>query len=126
MGIDLSQYPEPLQDILKIVQDKAALNAPEAIQEAMQWVYDEEEQYMPAYLIEEMEAIGEGVCSTLGDGCNVTAMQEQVKRFNMFPELIQMACSAFGAWGPATPSGSLLQVGVLPTRFTLLMLTHVL
>lgn len=40
-------------------------------------------------------------------------MQGLVKRFNMFPELIQMACSAFGAWGPATPSGSLLQLRAL-------------
>ena len=43
-----------------------------------------------------MEAIGEGICSTLGHNCNVTEMQVLVKRMNMFPELIKMACTAFG------------------------------
>jgi hypothetical protein len=49
-----------------------------------------------------MNAIGEGMCGALGDGCNVTEMTNKVKRLNMFPELIRMACTAFGAWGPAS------------------------
>ena len=55
-----------------------------------------------SYLIDEMEAIGEGMCSALGGDCNVTEMTGKVKRLNMFPELIKMACTAFGAWGPAS------------------------
>jgi hypothetical protein len=60
-----------------------------------------------------MEAIGDGMCSTLGGQCNATEMGNMVKRFNMFPELIQMACTAFGAWGPATASGDLIQLRAL-------------
>jgi len=32
---------------------------------------------------------------------------------NMLPELIRMACTAYGAWGKATPGGGLLQVRAL-------------
>jgi hypothetical protein len=44
-----SQYPEPLQTILKIAQVKGALAAPDAMMRAMKWVYDQEEKYMPRY-----------------------------------------------------------------------------
>jgi hypothetical protein len=49
MNIDISQYPEPLQSILKIVQIKGALAAPEAVNKALQWVYDNELKYMPRF-----------------------------------------------------------------------------
>ncbi len=80
-----------------------------------------------SYLIEEMEAIGAGMCSSLKGNCNVTEMQSLVKRMNMFPELIKMACTEFGAWGKATSSGSLLQLRALDlgggpfANFTVLM-----
>ena len=57
---------------------------------------------MPKPLIEEMEAIGEGICHTLGPNCNITQWQIDIKRVNMLPELIRMACTAFGAWGKAS------------------------
>ena len=96
MNIDLSSYPEPLREILSIVQIKGAAAAPAAVNEALWWVYNTQISFTPPVLIQEMEAIGEGICSTLGHNCNVTEMQVLVKRMNMFPELIKMACTAFG------------------------------
>lgn len=113
LDIDLSGLPEPLQKIFRVIQVKGAIAAPKAFNEAMQWVYEKEEQYMPAYLIEEMDAIGAGVCHTLGHGCNTTEMSATVRRLNMLPELIRMACTMFGAWGPASPTGKLTQIRAL-------------
>ena len=72
LGLDISQFPQPIQAILHVIQIKGAIAAPAAFNKAMEWVYQQEEKYMPAYLIEEMDAIGEGVCATLGSKCNVT------------------------------------------------------
>lgn len=36
-----------------------------------------------------------------------------MKRFNMLPELIRMACTAYGAWGDASPTGTLVQTRAL-------------
>ena len=73
---------------------------------------------MPAYLIEEMEAIGKGVCIGMTQEnskaeCDPVAMGDMVKRVNMLPELIRMACTAYGAWGNATPDGKLTQIRAL-------------
>lgn len=40
-------------------------------------------------------------------------MQATIHRLNMLPELIRMACTMFGAWGPATPTGKLTQIRAL-------------
>jgi hypothetical protein len=45
--IDISDYPEPLQNILKIIKIKGIKAAPETLQSALQWVYDNEVNYMP-------------------------------------------------------------------------------
>ena len=68
----------------------------------MAWVYEQEEAYMPAELVTEMEAIAEGMCSRLKGDCDVAMWADKIKAFNMLPELIRMACTAFGAWGPAS------------------------
>jgi len=113
LGLDVSQFPEPLQEILHVIQIKGAIAAPQAFNDAMAWVYEQEEDNMPSYLIEEMEAIGDGVCNKLRGDCNVTEVQGMIKRFNMLPELIQMACTMFGAWGKASTSGNLMQLRAL-------------
>jgi hypothetical protein len=113
LDIDISQFPDPLQKILHVIQVKGALAAPAAFNAAMEWVYEQEVEYMPAYLIEEMDAMGEGICHTIGAKCNVTEMQAMVHRVNMLPELIRMACTMFGAWGDATPNGKLTQIRAL-------------
>ena len=71
---------------------------------------------MPAYIVEEMEAIGKGMClgfAKAGEDCDVDSMVTMVKRVNMLPELIRMACTAYGAWGNATPDGKLTQIRAL-------------
>jgi len=113
LGIDISKFPEPIQSILHVIQVKGAIAAPAAFNAAMDWVYTKEEKYMPSYLIEEMDAIGEGICHTLRHGCNSTEMSAMVRRVNMLPELIRMACTAYGAWGKATPTGKLTQIRAL-------------
>lgn len=60
--------------------------------------------------------MGEGMCFTLsktGMACNSTEMGYKIKTVNMLPELIRMACTAYGAWGKATPTGGLVQVRAL-------------
>lgn len=113
MGIDLSEVPEPLREILHAVQIKIAAGLPATLDAALEWVYQSELQYIPSYLIEEMDAIGDGVCASLGAKCNATEVAAHVKRVNMFPELIRMACTAMGAWGKATPTGTLIQLRAL-------------
>jgi len=57
-----------------------------------------------------------GLCENLGSGCNVTEWANKIKQFNMLPELIRMACTAYGAWGQATANngyGGLVQLRAL-------------
>ena len=60
-----------------------------------------------------MDGIADGMCSTLGKSCNATAWRSQIRTINMLPELIKMACTAFGAWGDASASRNLLQLRAL-------------
>jgi hypothetical protein len=113
MDLDFSKYPEPIQKILNVVKIKGASVAPDALMKAMKWVYDSEFDSIPPYLIDEMNGIGDGVCNTLGSSCNAEEWRDTVKTVNMLPELIRMACTAFGAWDKASESGKLLQVRAL-------------
>jgi len=110
LSLDLSKFPEPLQ---KILSEKIATNAVDAFNAAMWWVYERELPNIPAALVEEMEGIAEGMCTALGAGCNVTDMSKQIKTVNMLPELIRMACTAFGAWGKGSVDGNLIQTRAL-------------
>lgn len=47
LNLDISQYPEPLQSILRIIQIKGAIAAPAAINEALMWVYNNQINYHP-------------------------------------------------------------------------------
>jgi hypothetical protein len=106
LNIDLSQVPEPLREILRVVQVKGALAAPEVFKEAMDWVWEQEKKYVPAYFFDEMSGIANGMCASMHvSNCNVTEWTHRIQQVNMLPELIRMACTAYGAWGKATPSG---------------------
>lgn len=111
--LNLDGLPDALQKMFQVIKTKGALKAPAVFNEALEWVYNNEEKYMPQDLIDEMDAIGEGICSALGPNCDVEEMKMMVKRVNMLPELIRMACTAFGAWGPASATGKLVQVRAL-------------
>lgn len=71
---------------------------------------------MPQPLIDEMNGIADGMCMTLGKNCDPESWRTQIKSVNMLPELIRMACTAYGAWGKASTGaedGSLVQTRAL-------------
>lgn len=113
IDLNLDGLPEPIQKLFEVIKVKGAILAPQVFNAALDWVYGNEEKFMPQTLIDEMNAIGEGICSTFREKCVVEDMQAMVKRVNMLPELIRMACTAFGAWGPASETGKLIQVRAL-------------
>ena len=47
-------------------------------------------KYMSKPLIDEMEGIAAGICMSLGNSCNVTEWEREIKTVNMLPELIRM------------------------------------
>ena len=106
-----SKLPAPIQKLAKIVQVKTAAQAEEIMNKAMRWVYEQEYEYMPKYILDEISGIANGMCSVAGDhtACNVTKWEETIQTVNMLPELIRMACTGFGAWGAASTTGKLIQ-----------------
>jgi hypothetical protein len=84
---------------------------------ALQAVWDHESYAVPPRLIVEMDAIAAGVCAAIEakvpDSCDVDEWKYKLYRINMIPELIEMTCTMFGAWGPASASGNLLQLRAL-------------
>ena len=72
-------------------------------------VWEKEKSYVPEYMVEEMEGIATGLCAKLdlitpnpGEtvapslACNVTEWTDKIQQLNMLPELIRMACTAYG------------------------------
>lgn len=115
LGLDTSSFPDPLKKIFNIIKVKGALAAPEAFHKAMAWVWEREKSYVPQYLVDEMEGIGKGMCASpfAKSDCNATEWAQEVKELNMLPELIRMACTAYGAWGNATGGKGLTQLRAL-------------
>jgi hypothetical protein len=112
---DLYIFPEPLQKILTLLDIKLAKEAPGIFKKALDWVWSVEEQYQPQYLKSEIDGIANGMCASplFSKNCNVEEWSAKLKQTNMLPELIRMACTAFGAWGKATPNGGLVQLRAL-------------
>lgn len=115
LDIDISGFPEPLQAILRVIQVKGAIAAPKAFREAMAWVWETEKPFSPDYIKAEITGMGVGMCDALrSPGCNSTEWSQTIAELNMLPELIRMACTAYGAWGKATASGNgLIQLRAL-------------
>lgn len=113
MGLDISSLPEPLQKILGVIKIAGAIVAPRVFKEALAWVWEKEQQYVPQGILDEMKGIADGVCSVVGHSCNTTAWYNDVAQLNMLPELIRMSCTAYGAWGKATPNAGLIQLRAL-------------
>jgi hypothetical protein len=109
----------PLQKLVRVVQVKTAPQAEELMNTAMRWVYDQEYQYMPKNILDEISGIANGMCSNVPDkaSCNVTKWEEAIQTVNMLPELIKMACTGFGSWGPSSSSGKLIQNRALDFGF---------
>jgi hypothetical protein len=56
-----------------------------------------------------MQGMAYGLCDAQKlnkEECDVEAWTGEIQQLNMLPELIRMACTAYGAWGKATPEGS--------------------
>lgn len=60
-----------------------------------------------------MNGIADGMCYTIGPSCNAAEWAIKIKQVNMLPELIRMACTAYGTWGKSTSDGKLVQVRAL-------------
>lgn len=114
LNIDLSSFPEPLQSVLRVLQLKGAAAAPELFKTAMAWVWEKEKQYVPSYYFDEIKGMAVGVCDSLKTkDCSTDEWEVKIQQLNMLPELIRMACTAYGAWGKATPNQGLIQMRAL-------------
>jgi hypothetical protein len=112
--IDTSNVPPALQKILMGLKVKGAKAAPGIFHQAMRWVWESEAEFVPQVILDEINGIAAGMCSTLGNDCDVNEWVYKIQELNMLPELIRMACTAFGAWGKATPDNlGLVQVRAL-------------
>ena len=108
---DVSQFPQPLQDILLQLEAKGKEAAPTIFRRALAWIWQYELPYITDDMKQEIRSIAEGMCSTLGESCDVSFWENQIQSVNMLPELVRMACTAYGAWGRATyPANSLVQL----------------
>ena len=119
LSIDLSAFPQPLRAILEVIKIKGAIAAPAAFRAAMAWVWDTEQSFVPQYIKDEIVGMGDGICASdkrPNSNCNATEWSETIAELNMLPELIRMACTAYGAWGKATATGSLVQLRALSAR----------
>lgn len=114
---DVSELPEFVQKIIKGAEKLGhGKVVPWAFREAMQAVWNKEENNVSQALKDEINGIAEGMCFALGEHCNQDKMVKQLRAVNMLPELIRMSCTAFGAWGKARSQdakGSLLQLRAL-------------
>ncbi len=114
LNLDISGFPEPLQAILRVLQVKGAKAAPEVFKQAMAWVWEKEKSYVPAYYFDEISGMAQGICDSLKtSNCNATEWNNRIQQLNMLPELIRMACTAYGAWGKATGDKGLVQLRAL-------------
>jgi len=83
--------------------DLADFVAKYGLEAALDLTYEFTREYTPQRFYDEMQ----GLSDASGTDYNT------ILRLHMFPELVQAACSIFGAWDSATPDGSLLQLRAL-------------
>lgn len=80
---DLSKMPPALQKIFEELDKVVVDLSPMVFRRAMAWVWETELEHTPQYIKDEIAAIAEGMCSTLGEQCSVsewTATLQQVVR----------------------------------------------
>eukprot|EP01040_Poterioochromonas_malhamensis_P020470 gene20470-24437_t len=66
LSLDVSSFPEPMQSVLRALQLKGAVAAPEMFKKAQTWVWEQEKQYVPSYFFDEIKGMADGICSNLG------------------------------------------------------------
>ncbi len=112
--LDLSALPEWLR---KLIIDSAPEVVPVAIRLALEYILKLQTPFLERSAVkpfEEMDAIAEGICSTRSS-CDVESLKTLVRSSNLFPDLVRMACSVSGSWGPANARGheGLIQMRLL-------------
>ena len=112
----LDNLPKWLQVAIRALAENSATKAFDL---ALGYVEQVQRQYNTASglnLYEEIDGIARGVCAVAtedGVRCDPVALSDQIRKLNMLPDLIKMQCSMLGAWGDATPTGSLVQLRAL-------------
>jgi len=102
------------QWLQKALDGKVGVEAAEA---ALGAIYDVEKHQIEGArsgVADEIAGLARGLCdSGVIEDCSVTTLNRRVQHLNMFPELVKMTCSMFGAWGSATAGGGLIQLRTL-------------
>eukprot|EP00755_Sulcionema_specki_P002643 Sspe_Gene.26906::Locus_11363_Transcript_1_1_Confidence_1.000_Length_1422::g.26906::m.26906 len=120
--------------LAKLIKEATKEAAPEVFELALDYVLDREKKHMeqsPSHPLDEMHSIAKGACASgKVAGCDVDKFTKLIYRTNLLPELIRMTCSILGAWGVATPTGTLSQLRALDfgsspfANYTLLTVYH--
>lgn len=98
------------------IRSFAKEHAAQAFELALGWLQGVQHSYnnvSAAAIFEELEAIAQGACevaAATGSACDARTLATTLRNMNVLPDLIRMQCSMLGAWGSATPSGTLLQL----------------
>jgi hypothetical protein len=93
----IDKYLSDLPDFIRKAIEEGGVYA------ALELTYFMTKPYTPPHFYEELRGIS--------DGAQIDYME--LVRVQMLPELIQAACSMYGAWGPAIKNGTLLQLRAL-------------
>jgi hypothetical protein len=121
LGLDISSLPQWLQDVIRAELD---VHSVKGFYRAMQWVWEKEKEFVPTRLLNEINAMGDGICAGLAKvnqsklldeakSCDPADWVQRLQQVNMLPELIKMTCTMFGAWGEASASSKLIQLRAL-------------
>ena len=90
---------EQIQEYSRLVLDLMTKDM-HAGMEVLDQVFEQTKPHIPAYFLEEIQGMARG------SGVD----NQTLVRINMIGEASEWHCSLFGAWGPATQTGNLLQL----------------
>jgi len=105
-----TKLPDWLQAKIRPLAEK---HAAAAFDLALGWLESVQHAFnnaSAAAVFTEIDGIAEGACAAAAQACDSKALAATLRRVNVLPDLIRMQCSMLGAWGSATPIGTLLQL----------------
>lgn len=89
LNLDISQFPEPIHTVLRVLQLKGAAAAPQVFKTAMAWVWEQQKPFTPQVIVDEIEGMGEGICFTLNKipnaNCDTAKWTQTILELNMLP-----------------------------------------
>lgn len=119
----LRNLPAWLRNAIEALLPLAEDAAPKMFDLALGWVEQQQRSFNTGGaedLYTQIRGLAEGVCAgsqhaaltrgAAAPACDPDAFEITLRKVNMLPELIKMQCSMVGAWGSATPTGSLVQL----------------